>query len=101
KKNQGCAITNPYLEETIVLIDDCNHSEWTYKDEQIVLDATSKCLYAMNSQSVRKTECYNEDNQINYHIYFKIVDNKYICINNNVDSSDYCLDASTLNFENK
>ena len=66
-----------------------NHSEWTFENEQLVLDVNDIYLYAMNSQNVRIIDYNNDINQIIYHIPFKIVDNKYICIKNNVDPSDY------------
>ncbi|ORX64261.1 PLC-like phosphodiesterase [Anaeromyces robustus] len=89
-----------YEDDTnILLMGDCNHSEWTYQNEKFVLEATGKCLYTMNSQNAKMIECSKADDQINHHIHFKIIDNKYICIKNNVDPSDYCLNGSTLNFE--
>ncbi|KAL6635770.1 hypothetical protein LY90DRAFT_509009 [Neocallimastix californiae] len=53
----------------------------------------------MNSQNTRIINCNDADQQINHHIHFNIVDNKHICIKNKEDPRDYCLDASTLNFE--
>jgi hypothetical protein len=53
----------------------------------------------MNSQNARMTDCDSGDYQINHHIHFRIVDNKYVCVKNNVDPSYYCLDGKTLNFE--
>ena len=96
---QECLITNLHSDNTIVLLGDCNHSIWIYEKDQLILDATKKCLYAMNSQNARMTNCNEGDNQINHHIHFKIVDNKYICIKNNVDPYDYCLNGKSLNFE--
>jgi len=99
QKTQEFLITNLYSDNTIVLLVDCNHSECTYQNEQLLLDATGKCLNAMNSRYARMTDCNNGDDQINHHIHFKFIDNNYICIKNNVDPSDYCLDSSTLKFE--
>eukprot|EP00833_Pecoramyces_ruminatium_P002270 jgi/Orpsp1_1/1176302/evm.model.c7180000057129.1 len=79
---------------------DCNHSAWTFKNGQLVLDATGKCLYAMNSHDPRMIECDKPDEQINHHIHFKIVDDKYICIKNNVDPEDRCLNGKTRNGNN-
>lgn len=52
----------------------------------------------MNSQNARMTECSKGDEQINHHIHFKIVDNEYICIKNNVDPEDRCLSGKTMSF---
>jgi len=76
---------------------ECNHSVWTYKNDQLVLDATGKCLYAVNSQDPRMIECDESDREINHHIHFKIVDNKYICIKNNIDPEDHCLNGNSMN----
>ena len=78
KKTQECLITNLHSDDTVLLLGDCNHSIWTYENEMLTLKATGKCLFAMNSQNVRMTECDKGDEQINHHIHFKIVDNKYI-----------------------
>ncbi|KAL6628058.1 hypothetical protein U3516DRAFT_740999 [Neocallimastix sp. 'constans'] len=99
KKTQECLITNLHSDTNTLLMGDCNHSKWTHQSEQLVLDATGKCLFAMNSQNARMINCNEGDNQISHHIHFKIVDNTYICIKNNVDPEDRCLNGSTLNFE--
>jgi len=99
KKTQECLITNLHSDTNILLMGDCNHSEWTFINDKLVMDATGKCLYAMNSKNGKMIECNKADDQINHHIHFKIVDGKFICIKNNVDPDDYCLDGKTLNFE--
>jgi len=99
RKTQECLITNLHSDTSILLLGDCNHSVWTYQNEELILNATGKCLYAMNSQNARMIECSEADEQINHHIHFKIIDNKYICIKNNVDPEDRCLDGNTLSFE--
>ena len=78
---------------------DCNHSVWDYQNDQLVLKATGKCLCSMNSQDVKMVECNKADEQINHHIHFKIVDNKYICIENNEDPVDYCLNGKDMKFK--
>ncbi|ORX78122.1 hypothetical protein BCR32DRAFT_282583 [Anaeromyces robustus] len=57
---------------------------------QYLVKTNYKCLYVMNSQNARMVEFSKADDQINYYIHFKIVDNKYICIKNNVDPTDHC-----------
>jgi len=99
KKTQECLITNLHSDTNVVLMGDCNHSEWIYQNDLLVLEATGKCLYAMNSLNARMIECSKSDEQINHQIHFKIVDNRYICIKNNVNPEDHCLDGKTLNFE--
>ena len=34
----------------------------------------------MNSQDSRMVDCDKFDEEINHHIHFKIVDNKFICL---------------------
>jgi len=46
-------------------------------------------------------DCSEDDNQINHHVHFKIVDNKYNCIKNDINPEDCCLDSKTLNFETR
>jgi hypothetical protein len=78
------------------LLDDCNHCLRTYRNEQLVLDGTSKCLYVTNSKNGRMTECSKDDEQINHYIHFKVFDSKYICIKNNVDPEDRYFDGNTF-----
>ncbi|OUM58872.1 Non-catalytic module family DOC2, partial [Piromyces sp. E2] len=81
RKTQECLITNLHSDTNVLLMGDCNHS---------------KCLYAMNSQDPRMIECTEPDREINHHIHFKIVDNKYICLKNSVDP-EICLNGNTKN----
>jgi len=37
RKTQQCLITNLHSDDTVVLLGDCNHSIWTYQDEQLLL----------------------------------------------------------------
>jgi len=96
RKTQECLITNLHSDTSVLLMGDCNHSVWTYENEHLVLDATNKCLYAMNSQDARMVDCNEADNQINHHIHFKIVDDKYICLKNSVNP-EICLNGNTKN----
>jgi len=67
---------------------------WTYENEKLVLDATGKWLYAMNSQDPRMINCDKPDDQINHHIHFKIVENIYNYLKNSVDP-EICLNGKT------
>ena len=98
KKNQECLITNLYSDDSVLLLDDCNHSVWTYKNEMLILKATGKCLFDTNSKNTRMTKYDKGDEQIYHHIHFKIVDNKYICIENNIDPKDRCSNGKIIEF---
>ncbi|KAL6609003.1 hypothetical protein LY90DRAFT_500250 [Neocallimastix californiae] len=72
-----CGIGETYIYDKKVIV---TISVWTYENEMLTLKATSKCLFDMNSQNARMTECDKSDAQTNHPIHFMIVDNKFICI---------------------
>ncbi|ORX50290.1 hypothetical protein BCR36DRAFT_449155 [Piromyces finnis] len=94
-KTQQYLISNLHSDTIILLMGDCNHSILTFESELLVLDATGKYIYAMNSQDPRMVDCNNADEQINHYIHFKIIDSKFICIKNSIDPEDRCLTANT------
>jgi len=51
----------------------------------------------MNSQDPKMIDCTKPDEQINHHIHFKIINNKYICLKNSVDLEDHCLNGNIKN----
>ena len=102
KKTKQCLVTDLNSDTTRIMKGDCDatdYSLWNYSNNELILAITGKCLYAMNSQTSAMTECDNTYTQIDNYKYFNIIDNKYICVKNDADPNQYCLNGKSLNFE--
>ncbi|OUM56499.1 Non-catalytic module family DOC2, partial [Piromyces sp. E2] len=96
-KTGECLITDFTYDTDTPYTGECVHSIWTYKNNLLILNASGKCLKAMNAQDPRMVDCKKATENLDSYVYFEIVDNKYICIKNSVNQGHNCLSVDSTN----
>jgi len=93
KKNQRCLILDRGDSNKIRLGDyeDNENNVWYIKDNEIISAANNKCLYAINSIDPGLENCNDIYKHVDYYKFFNIIiNNKYVCVKNNVEPKRYC-----------
>lgn len=93
-----CLITDQG-DGTKIRLGECDdNSIWYINDNQFISGINNYCLNAINSKDSVLEVCKGSNEHVDHYKYFSIIDNKYICVKNNKETT-HCLNADGLIFD--